>query len=56
MGGCGKSASKSNNYTPKKMQSKGSKPSSSRGGLRSMGTNNNFGTPKVRMSYSGRGR
>jgi hypothetical protein len=58
MGGCGKSsASKSNSYTPKKMSSsKGAKATSStRGGFRSAGTN--FGSPKVKMSFSGgRGR
>lgn len=57
MGGCGKSsASKSNSYTPKKMSSKGTKATSSpRGGFRSAGAN--FGSPKVKMSFSGgRGR
>lgn len=57
MGGCGgkSPAQKSNSYTPKKMSSTASKPSSSRGGLRSAGTSN-FGTPKVRMSFGGRSR
>ena len=56
MGGCGgKSASKSNSYTPKKMSSSRAKaPSSTRGGFRSAGTN--FGTPKVKMSFGARGR
>lgn len=48
-----KSSSKSNSYTPKKMSSAKSKaPSSPRGGFRASG----FGQPKVRVSFSGRGR
>jgi hypothetical protein len=59
MGGCGgsaKSSGKSNSYTPKKMMgSKGMKTPSSPKGYRS-GNAGNFGQPKVRMSFSGRGR
>lgn len=53
MGDCGKSsAKKSNSYTPKKTYNHRQASPSSRGG-RSSGTN--FGTPKVRMSFTRRG-
>lgn len=52
--GGGKShSSKSNSYTPKKKSYKASP--STRGGSRNFGAGN-FGQPKVRMSFSGRGR
>lgn len=51
-----KTSGKSNSYTPKKMMaSKGTKAPSSKGGYRA-GNAGNFGQPKVRMSFSGRGR
>jgi hypothetical protein len=56
MGGCGKSASKSNHYTPKSRMGggksiKGAKIVTKSGAI--MGGNRGFGSPKVRMSFGG---
>lgn len=57
MGDCGgkSPAKKSNSYTPKKFSGTTTKATSTRGSYRSS-TGTNFGSPKVKMSFSGRGK